>query len=262
MPSAVLPPPPAALLAALLLLLAGSPLLARASSLPTEVLDLDDDSFEHDTQAASGQTAGVWAVLLNEHNQRKGARASAVVRQLARDEDKEVIYAEVDMSAQRSYHTAKRFGSAIDPPALVLFRDQKMYVWDKSFEYDDVADRIKEFVGGGYEFMVPLDVPGAERNVLDQEKFDKGTSFDWGNATWAWVLIIVGLCIHAWAIIQMGGISAARAAAEKWLEGKADSSRPKPGAGAGPAASNKAEGAPAGAAVAAAAGPGGRRKEA
>ena len=78
--------------AAVLLLLCGQ---AAASSYPTEVLELNDDGFEHDTQAASGQTTGVWAVLFVERGSKKAARAQMVVAELAKDEEKELIYAQV-----------------------------------------------------------------------------------------------------------------------------------------------------------------------
>lgn len=42
-------------LLAFLLLAPGS-----LAQLPTEVVELDDARFEHDTQAASGQTTGRW----------------------------------------------------------------------------------------------------------------------------------------------------------------------------------------------------------
>lgn len=31
-----------------------------AAQIPTKVIDLDDGSFEHDTQASTGQTTGFW----------------------------------------------------------------------------------------------------------------------------------------------------------------------------------------------------------
>lgn len=65
------------------------------ASLPTTVVELHDDNFEHDTQASSGQTTGTWAVLFTDSSSRRHERAALVVSELAEDEDKEVIYAQV-----------------------------------------------------------------------------------------------------------------------------------------------------------------------
>lgn len=47
-------------LAAVVLLVCCNLLVQGQSSLPLEVIQLRDDNFEHDTQAASGQTTGIW----------------------------------------------------------------------------------------------------------------------------------------------------------------------------------------------------------
>ncbi len=81
-----------ALSASLLCLLLANTVRA---SFPTTVVELHDDNFEHDTQAASGQTTGTWAVLFTDSTSRRHERAALVVSELAEDEDKEVIYAQV-----------------------------------------------------------------------------------------------------------------------------------------------------------------------
>ena len=42
------------------LLLAASALVVVQAQIPTEVVQLHDDNFEHDTQASTGQTTGIW----------------------------------------------------------------------------------------------------------------------------------------------------------------------------------------------------------
>eukprot|EP00955_Chlamydomonas_euryale_P048588 354028-Chlamydomonas_euryale.AAC.5 len=47
-------------------LLAASLLSGAAGQAPTEVIELTDATFEHDTQAATGQTTGVWCDRVGE----------------------------------------------------------------------------------------------------------------------------------------------------------------------------------------------------
>ncbi len=77
------------------------------SSYPTEVIELTDANFEHDTQAASGQTTGVWAVLFTDSTLKRHERAVQVLKELAADDEKELIYAQV---------RARRSGSSGDFP--------------------------------------------------------------------------------------------------------------------------------------------------
>lgn len=77
--------------------------VAHANSYPAEVIELTDATFEHDTQASTGQTTGVWAVLFTDSTVARFDRASIVVEQLAQEEEKEVIYARASRCPHRYF---------------------------------------------------------------------------------------------------------------------------------------------------------------
>ncbi|KAG2428049.1 hypothetical protein HXX76_012032 [Chlamydomonas incerta] len=218
--------------------------VAHANSYPTHVVDLTDASFEHDTQASTGQTTGVWAVLFTDSTVPRFDRASIVVEQLAQEEEKEVIYARVDVA--RNMKLAKRFGDVIFLPCVLLFRDRQMYVFDMSFEDPNILEEVRTFVESGYANAEPNDVPLLVEKRLDPEAFKASTEMDPSTVTWAVVLILGGLMFQAWAIMNKdkfkpepgqekekeGAAAAAAAGGEK--EGAAAAAAPKGAAAAAP----------------------------
>ncbi|GFR49957.1 hypothetical protein Agub_g12065, partial [Astrephomene gubernaculifera] len=186
--------------ALLLLAVALSAASVRSSSFPTEVVELTDANFEHDTQASTGQTTGVWAVLFTDSNVKRHDRAVAIFEELAKDEDKEVIYAKVDVAGNRKL--ARRFGEVVLPPCVLLFRDRQMYLFDGSFDRDDVSQHVRDFVTSGFANQEPLDVPAPSEKQLNLQAFEASSQMDMKVVGIAVLMIVGGLLFQTWAIIN------------------------------------------------------------
>ncbi|GAX75562.1 hypothetical protein CEUSTIGMA_g3005.t1 [Chlamydomonas eustigma] len=80
-----------------------TPRIVVHASAPTEVVILTDDTFEHDTQAATGQTTGIWCVLFTSPSQDRTSHQAAVAlwESLAANEEKDIIYAMVDLDVNK-----------------------------------------------------------------------------------------------------------------------------------------------------------------
>lgn len=121
---------------------------SAAGSAPTVPVILHDQNFEHQTQASTGQTTGIWCVLFTAaRSSDSHADAMRLWARLASDEDKEVrsptllgcegsyalhhshcscpfsqvIYALVDLDSNKQL--AQRF-NAVNIPSAVLLRDR------------------------------------------------------------------------------------------------------------------------------------------
>ncbi|GIL81386.1 hypothetical protein Vretimale_1060 [Volvox reticuliferus] len=182
----------------LVVLLTASNVLA--TSYPTEAVELTDSNFEHDTQAASGQTTGVWAVLFTDSTLKRHERAVQVLQELANDEDKELIYAQVDVA--HNVKLARRFGNVIFPPCIVLFRNRQMYLFDQSFERADIIQQIRDFVTSGFALADPLDVPENRDRKLNLEAFETSTKMDYKTIAVAILMILGGLIFQTWAVMN------------------------------------------------------------
>jgi protein disulfide-isomerase-like protein len=147
-----------------LLLLFGlvlSPAHAAAPTTSTVVVTLTDETFEHTTQAATGQTTGKWFVMFYAswcgHCQRLHPIWDELATSLVNDTDEtshnSILVAKVDAVAARV--TAERF-SVKSFPTLLFFADRRMYKYDGP-RY--VADLLA-FARTGYHHASPgLDVP-------------------------------------------------------------------------------------------------------
>uniref|UniRef100_A0A383W5L7 Thioredoxin domain-containing protein n=1 Tax=Tetradesmus obliquus TaxID=3088 RepID=A0A383W5L7_TETOB len=138
-----------------------------------EVVSLSDSTFEHQTQAAAGQTTGHWCVLFTNSSLAEDpwqVAAEDAWHTLAEDADKSVIMAKVDVASSRA--VAKRFGIS-STPAVLLFRDRGMYSVSlagmTSPDADKLAAAVTAFVEGGYEQQAAAAVP-AEPGLLDVAK--------------------------------------------------------------------------------------------
>ncbi|GLI61022.1 hypothetical protein VaNZ11_003285 [Volvox africanus] len=170
------------------------------TSYPTELVELTDSNFEHDTQAASGQTTGIWAVLFTDSTLKRHERAVQVLQELANDEDKELIYAQVDVA--RNFKLAKRFGEVIFPPCILLFRNRQMYLFEQSFERADIGQQIRDFVTSGFALADPLDVPESRDRQLNLEAFEAGTKMDYKTIAIGVLMIVGGLLFQTWAVVN------------------------------------------------------------
>ena len=128
-----------------------------AASSPTEVIELTDASFEHDTQASTGQTTGIWAVLLSTPSSgQRHQEAMQLWTKLAENEDKGEIFATVNLDENKA--VAARFIHHLPSvPSLLLLRGRGMYVY--SIPEDDAEDHIIGIITGGYQQLSKLTVP-------------------------------------------------------------------------------------------------------
>jgi hypothetical protein len=134
----------AAPLPLLLLLAALLPSSSTASGLPARVLTLNDGTFEHDTQASTGQTTGHWAVLFYDSSAartrpaaetaKRALAALAASRKAALDgsndeatPDPGCLYASVDASEEVNPLLNARFRGFLPGPVLLLFRDRQLF---------------------------------------------------------------------------------------------------------------------------------------
>eukprot|EP00243_Klebsormidium_subtile_P002713 TRINITY_DN15506_c0_g1_i1.p1 TRINITY_DN15506_c0_g1~~TRINITY_DN15506_c0_g1_i1.p1 ORF type:complete len:226 (+),score=37.60 TRINITY_DN15506_c0_g1_i1:43-720(+) len=127
---------------------------------PARVLELNDKNFEHDTQAATGQTTGVWFVLFGAPNCPACQAIEKAFRELAQDFEDSAILAKVDVTVNPV--TAYRFDIQ-STPVLKLFRDRKIY----SYTGGHSADQFRDFLEGGFRDATPESVP-LEKGVVQQ----------------------------------------------------------------------------------------------
>lgn len=147
------PPATWALLLTLLLLAGGAAAQRRRS--------LNDDNFEHITQAATGQTTGVWFVNFCSPSAKacKGLAGpwEELGKELLQAQPSPVFLTTVDPHASPAQ--AKRFGIAT-LPTLLLFRDRKMYRFDGRLTPGvDVRGLLRSFAEEGYAGAEALEVP-------------------------------------------------------------------------------------------------------
>lgn len=117
---------------------------AVSSSLPTHVVELSDGDFEHRTQASSGQTTGVWAVLFDSSANPDSAWAD-VWSEFAADEEKEIIYAKVDVDTNEL--TKTRF-NVEQIPYVLLLKDRQVFYYPGPYgsTVDAFRPRVADFV--------------------------------------------------------------------------------------------------------------------
>ncbi|KAL4425706.1 hypothetical protein ABPG75_009722 [Micractinium tetrahymenae] len=145
--------------ACLLLLLA-----AAAAALPGAAAQrrrvLTDDNFEHTTQAATGQTTGVWFVSFCSPSARACKDLGGPWEELGREllqAQPPAFLSTVDPHASPAL--AKRFGIST-LPTLLLFRDHKMYRFNgRLTPDDDPKAALRSFVEGGYAGVAAQEVP-------------------------------------------------------------------------------------------------------
>ncbi|KAG2487424.1 hypothetical protein HYH03_013991 [Edaphochlamys debaryana] len=171
-----------------------------ASSYPTEVVHLNDQTFEYHTQASTGQTTGVWAVLFYDSAAKSSERALLAMEALAQDEEKEHIVAKVDVAA--NIKLARRFGDLIFPPCVLLFRDRQMYMFDQPFAAADIGQTLKEWVEHGFSQTAPLDVPERKERTINMDAFNQPSAVDMKTVIFGIILIVGGLLFQTWAILN------------------------------------------------------------
>ncbi|BBN18166.1 hypothetical protein MPTK1_8g00250 [Marchantia polymorpha subsp. ruderalis] len=114
---------------------------------------LTDDNFEHDTQAATGQTTGLWLVLFWTQPSVPCRDAEATLLQVfTKLKDGHLLVAGVNISANP--RTVKRF-SVHEVPLLLFFRDRHMYKYKGHWAAMNIINFVKE----GYKSVSKEEVP-------------------------------------------------------------------------------------------------------
>jgi len=138
---------------------------------------LTDESFEHDTQAATGATTGDWFITFYTNNNYCLDQIEPYLSSAMNKLDMErshVIFGVLDKDSGRSKHTLARFG--IEKDNILSDNDginscyQSIYLSRGHVYYMDVhnLERITEFCQGGYRNQRSMEVP--------LEKFGTSTS--------------------------------------------------------------------------------------
>eukprot|EP01023_Acetabularia_acetabulum_P068441 TRINITY_DN9712_c0_g1_i1.p1 TRINITY_DN9712_c0_g1~~TRINITY_DN9712_c0_g1_i1.p1 ORF type:complete len:182 (-),score=15.44 TRINITY_DN9712_c0_g1_i1:130-675(-) len=129
-------------------------LLSYAVCGPGYVVELTNKNFEHQTQAATGQTTGRWYVFFFEPGRGACIRLLKQWETLAiHNEMDDVIFAKVDI--QRSPELKERF-KIEQTPHVVLFRDRAMYTYKGPVIGNQADKYLQSFYREGYEKMVIL----------------------------------------------------------------------------------------------------------
>ena len=119
----------------------------------SEIVELTDATFEHQTQASTGMTTGSWFVLFKADKCAHCAKVQPEFEKLAQDEELEgIVLATVNVPTNRQ--TAARFDNKGFPTLLYLHRG-KQY----KFKGQRTYERLKQFLLEGIKTMAPLDIP-------------------------------------------------------------------------------------------------------
>jgi hypothetical protein len=99
--------------------------LSSASQFPSTIHRLDEKTFEHDTQASTGQTTGVWLIrFCTKHSHQCNKQRQAFLTAASHLLNSNILSASVDTTASPSL--AARF-HITKTPAFILLKDKKMY---------------------------------------------------------------------------------------------------------------------------------------
>ncbi|KAJ1463580.1 thioredoxin-like protein [Pelagophyceae sp. CCMP2097] len=116
--------------------------LASASG---AVVELHGETFEHQTQAATGMTTGKWLVKFHAPWCGHCKKLAPVLDELAEKEITGVVVAKVDCTLDGNKDLAKRFDIG-GYPTLLFFADRQMYKYAGA----RTLEALEDFVSGGY----------------------------------------------------------------------------------------------------------------
>lgn len=118
-------------------------------------MSLDDESFEHQTQASTGMTTGSWLIVFKAARCPHCAKLQPEFERLSEDEDmleKGMVLGEVNI--MESPNTANRFmirGS----PTLLFLHKKRLYKYSGQRDFES----LKNFVMGGFEGVEAEEIP-------------------------------------------------------------------------------------------------------
>lgn len=134
---------------------------------PRQLVPLTDRNFEHDTQAATGQTTGSWVVLFTDLRCDKCKDAEQAL--LKASTEQQPIPAQVNVLD--SPKTCKRF-LVSHVPELRLFRDRLMYTYKGAWN----TAAISAFIQGSWKDGVGEVVPAEDSSIFE---YFEGLSKSW-----------------------------------------------------------------------------------
>mmetsp|Transcript_56079 Transcript_56079/g.177696 ORF Transcript_56079/g.177696 Transcript_56079/m.177696 type:complete len:263 (+) Transcript_56079:209-997(+) len=141
--------------------LAAQPAAAGGVYEGSNVVELTTESFEHRTQASTGQTAGIWFVKFHAPWCGHCAKLGPTWAELADDLQGEVAIAAVDCDAHKEIQ--KRFGFLVEGfPTLILFRDRGAY----KYNGPRTKEALVDFIRGGYAKVPKSGVPGPPNALI------------------------------------------------------------------------------------------------
>lgn len=133
-----------------------------------EVIVLNDKTFEHQTQASTGQTTGKWFVMFSAPwCGRTCTEIIPTLQELESSGGDDVLVATVN--TLENLELADRF-SILSQPTMIYFADRKMY----KYRGLKTLEAMQQFVNGGYKESMALPVP-APISFLDvvQKKMER-----------------------------------------------------------------------------------------
>jgi len=139
---------------------------ALVGTTTADVVSLNDDTFEHQTQASTGATTGSWLIMMGTAD---GCSACTTLKplfeELGMDEElyeKSIVLGSVDVNVSPS--TAMRFGIETIPSLMYLHK-KKLYRFP--IEVERTVESMKEFVLEHYD-KSPAEVIPPPPTTMDQ----------------------------------------------------------------------------------------------
>lgn len=140
--------------------------LISIASVSGSVIQLDDASFEHDTQAATGATTGDWLVGFGTPSDHEFFGAGKLLDQISEEAAGRYLVAKVDLATAPALK--ERFQPHFKGPrAILFFRRGYLYEFPKPGEATRAA--VASYAAKGYASSVHRKVP-PEPSLIDQLK--------------------------------------------------------------------------------------------
>lgn len=134
-----------------------------------EVVTLTDATFEHHTQAATGQTAGVWFVRVKSKTCGHCVRMNDEWTRLAEEMDNAVIVADID--GPNNPVTTGRFRQHVRGlPTMLLFRDRKVFKYTGARTVEAMAEFATATYADARAHDVPPEATPVQRIISETTK--------------------------------------------------------------------------------------------
>jgi hypothetical protein len=136
----------------------------------SDIIELTEANFEHETQASTGQTTGKWFVLFSVSSFQDTVLEDLMASNLKED----ILLAKVNAVEQE--HVALRFGIRFYPTFL-FFANQRMY----EYKGPNTVDAIKTFLESRYKTMDGSIVPAPLSTILIWKRIGHNVLKEWSR---------------------------------------------------------------------------------